>query len=87
VRAVDRARGVAIARQQSVPQARRGRSGPTGPRRPVQGFQTCHVRETIDSDRIATLVEFAGDYAAYVVVALLPEDARALGGHHRVTEM
>jgi DNA repair exonuclease SbcCD ATPase subunit len=44
--------------------------------------------EAIDSERIATLVEYVGDYAEYVVVALLPEDARALGDDHdRVTEI
>jgi len=31
--------------------------------------------ETIDSDRIAALIEYFGDYANYVVVALLSEDA------------
>lgn len=34
--------------------------------------------EAIDSDRIATLVEYFSDYAAYPVVALLPEDERSL---------
>jgi len=34
--------------------------------------------EAIDSDRIAALVEYVSDYAAFVVVALLPEDAQAL---------
>jgi hypothetical protein len=44
--------------------------------------------EAIDSGRIATLVEYVSDYAEYVVVALLPEDARALDdGHHRVTDI
>jgi DNA repair exonuclease SbcCD ATPase subunit len=44
--------------------------------------------EAIDSERIATLVEYVGDYAEYVVVALLPEDAQALGDDHdRVTEI
>jgi hypothetical protein len=43
--------------------------------------------EAIDSGRIARLVEYVGDYAEYVVVALLPEDASALDGHHRVTEI
>jgi DNA repair exonuclease SbcCD ATPase subunit len=44
--------------------------------------------EAIDSERIATLVEYVSDYAECVVVALLPEDARALDeDHHRVTEI
>jgi hypothetical protein len=34
--------------------------------------------EAIDSDRIAALVEYFADYADFLVVALLPEDARAL---------
>lgn len=34
--------------------------------------------EAIDSDRIAALVEYFTDYADYLVVALLPEDAQAL---------
>lgn len=34
--------------------------------------------EAIDADRIATLVEYFAEYAAYLVVALLPEDARAV---------
>jgi len=34
--------------------------------------------ESIDSDRIATLVEYLSDYAEYLVVALLPEDASAV---------
>jgi hypothetical protein len=44
--------------------------------------------ETIDSDRIAALVDYFGDYADYVVVALLPEDAAALNDEHeRITEI
>ncbi|MBX0298099.1 hypothetical protein [Haloarcula nitratireducens] len=34
--------------------------------------------ESIDSDRIIQLVEYFEDYAEYLVVALLPEDAQAL---------
>ena len=34
--------------------------------------------ESIDSDRIATLVNYLSDYAEYSVVALLPEDASAV---------
>ncbi len=44
--------------------------------------------EAIDSERIATLVEYVSDYAEYVVVALLPEDAAALDdGYDRVTDI
>ena len=44
--------------------------------------------ETIDSDRIAALIDYFGDYAEYVVVALLPEDAAALDEkHERITEI
>jgi DNA repair exonuclease SbcCD ATPase subunit len=44
--------------------------------------------EAIDSDRIARLVEYVADYAEYVVVALLPEDAQALDDdYERVTEI
>jgi len=34
--------------------------------------------EAIDADRIAALVEYFADYAPFLVVALLPEDAQAL---------
>jgi DNA repair exonuclease SbcCD ATPase subunit len=34
--------------------------------------------EALDADRIATLIEHMKDYAEYLVVALLPEDAAAL---------
>ena len=34
--------------------------------------------EAIDSDRIAALVDYFADYAPFLVVALLPEDAQAL---------
>lgn len=44
--------------------------------------------EAIDSDRIATLVEYIGEFADNLVVALLPEDAAALTDHHhRITEV
>jgi len=35
--------------------------------------------EAIDSKRIARLIEYLSEYAEYLVVALLPEDAAALG--------
>ena len=44
--------------------------------------------ETIDSDRIAALVDYFEEYADHVVVALLPEDAAALDDdHERITEI
>ncbi|WP_436906877.1 archaea-specific SMC-related protein [Halosimplex marinum] len=44
--------------------------------------------EAIDSDRIARLVDYVAEYAEYVVVALLEEDARALDDdYQRVTEV
>ncbi|PSP32785.1 chromosome segregation protein SMC [Halobacteriales archaeon QH_10_67_22] len=44
--------------------------------------------EAIDSDRIARLVDYVADYADYVVVALLPEDAQALDDdYRRITEI
>ncbi|MFC6906649.1 archaea-specific SMC-related protein [Halalkalicoccus tibetensis] len=44
--------------------------------------------EAIDSGRIARLVEYLEEYASYIVVALLPEDASALDdGHQRIEEI
>ena len=44
--------------------------------------------EALDSNRIAALVEYFGEYAAYLVVALLPEDAAALSDEYRrITEI
>lgn len=44
--------------------------------------------EAIDSERIAQLVEYLEEYASYVVVALLPEDASALDDdYQRVAEI
>jgi hypothetical protein len=44
--------------------------------------------EALDSDRIAALVEYFEEYAEYLVVALLPEDAAALDDdYQRVTEI
>ncbi|WP_248898229.1 archaea-specific SMC-related protein [Haloplanus halobius] len=39
--------------------------------------------EAIDSDRIARVVEYLSDYAEYLVVALLPEDAASLNDKYR----
>jgi DNA repair exonuclease SbcCD ATPase subunit len=41
-------------------------------------FMLLDSLEAIDADRIAKLVEYLADYAPYLVVALLPEDAQAL---------
>ena len=44
--------------------------------------------ETIDSERIAALVEYFSEYTDYMMVALLPEDAAALDDdYRRVTEI
>lgn len=44
--------------------------------------------EAIDSDRIAALVDYFADYAPYVLVPLLPEDAQALDDdYHRVHDI
>lgn len=44
--------------------------------------------EITDSDRIAPLTDYVGDYADYVVVALLPEDDAALDeDYQRVTDI
>jgi len=49
-------------------------------------FMLLDSLESIDSERIATLVEYLGKYSAYLIVALLPEDARALpDGHEQIT--
>jgi DNA repair exonuclease SbcCD ATPase subunit len=44
--------------------------------------------EAIDSERIATLVDYLDDFCSYLVVALLPEDAATLDERYRrVTEV
>lgn len=44
--------------------------------------------EAIDSERIAKLIDYMTDYADYLVVALLPEDAAAVDERHaRVTSL
>jgi len=49
-------------------------------------FMLLDSLEAIDADRIAALVEYFASYAPYLVVALLPEDARALpDAYDRVT--
>lgn len=43
--------------------------------------------EAIDSNRIASLIEYFVQYVDYLIVVLLPEDASAIDGQHRtVTE-
>jgi chromosome segregation ATPase len=42
--------------------------------------------EAIDSDRIGRVIEYFSDYVDYLVVALLPEDARALPGEYTYVE-
>jgi chromosome segregation ATPase len=51
-------------------------------------FMLLDSLEAIDSERIAALVEYVADYAEFLVVALLPEDAQALDDDHpQVTEV
>lgn len=45
-------------------------------------------KQLIDSERIAQLVEYLEQYASYIVVALLPEDANALNDdYQRIAEI
>jgi chromosome segregation ATPase len=54
----------------------------------VVPFMILDSLEAIDSDRIAALVDYFTDYVETIVVALLPEDAKALDHrYHRVTEI
>jgi DNA repair exonuclease SbcCD ATPase subunit len=51
-------------------------------------FMLLDSLEAIDSERIAALISYFADYASYLVVALLPEDADALPDEYtRVTEI
>jgi len=51
-------------------------------------FMLLDSLEAIDSERIADLVEYFSEFASYLVVALLPEDARALPDDYtRITEI
>jgi DNA repair exonuclease SbcCD ATPase subunit len=43
--------------------------------------------EAFDSERIATLVSYLTDHSEYLVVALLPEDARAVEDGRRIKEI
>jgi chromosome segregation ATPase len=46
-------------------------------------FMLLDSLEAIDSDRIAALVDYFHEYAPYIAVALLPEDAQALDDDYR----
>ncbi|WP_122088389.1 archaea-specific SMC-related protein [Halalkalicoccus subterraneus] len=51
-------------------------------------FMLLDSLEALDSERIAALVEYLEQYASYIVVALLPEDASALDEDYpRITEI
>ncbi|WP_246989684.1 archaea-specific SMC-related protein [Halorientalis marina] len=51
-------------------------------------FMMLDSLEAIDSERIADLVSYFSEYASYLVVALLPEDAQALSEEYtRVTDI
>ena len=51
-------------------------------------FMLLDSLEAIDSERIATLVDYLTEYTGYLLVALLPEDAAALSDEYeRVTEI
>ena len=51
-------------------------------------FMLLDSLEAIDSDRLADLVSYFAEYSEYLVVALLPEDARALSDEYtRITEI
>ena len=49
-------------------------------------FMLLDSLEAIDSERIATLVEYLEEYSVYLVVALLPEDANVLNEKYRRVE-
>jgi predicted nucleic acid-binding Zn-ribbon protein len=48
-------------------------------------FMLLDSLEAIDSERIAALIDYFGEHADYLVVALLEEDAAAVDGDNRVT--
>jgi DNA repair exonuclease SbcCD ATPase subunit len=47
-------------------------------------FMLLDSLEAIDSERIATLVDYFGEYSDYLVVALLPEDASSVDADQRI---
>jgi len=51
-------------------------------------FMLLDSLEAIDAERLATLIDYLKDYAEYLIVALLPEDATALPEEYdRVTDI
>ena len=50
-------------------------------------FMLLDSLEAIDADRIAKLVDYVSEYADFLVVALLPDDAQAVDIDNRVTEI
>ncbi len=51
-------------------------------------FMLLDSLEALDSERIATLIEYLDQYVPYIVVALLPEDAAALDENYpRITDI
>ena len=51
-------------------------------------FMLLDSLEALDSERIATLIEYLEQYTPYIVVALLPEDADALADEYpKITEI
>lgn len=49
-------------------------------------FMLLDSLEALDSERIAALVEYLSEYSPYLVVALLPEDARAVSDAYNYVE-
>lgn len=43
--------------------------------------------EAIDGERIATLIDYMSEYATFVLVALLPDDAQYVEADHRITDI
>lgn len=54
----------------------------------VMPFMILDSLEALDSGRISKLLDYLGEYASYVLVALLPEDASAVDSSYtRITEI
>lgn len=43
--------------------------------------------EAIDGERIATLIDYVSEYASFLLVALLPDDAQYVDADHEITEI
>lgn len=43
--------------------------------------------EAIDGERIAALIDFVNEYASFLLVALLPDDAQYVDADHEITEI